>query len=93
MIDFHKMIENETPADVIACLASGESSSLQHLDRLYSTHYSEKFNNLDLMELLQSMLDEEKLQHINDKGRLGKGPNWVKPDFMSEGKYGIAGKD
>jgi len=91
MINFKEMVTAETPEDVIAFMVSTVNGiDIPHLDRLFSRFLASQFNHYEMLAVCQTMGENGLIKFIEEgKGRIGKGPNWLEPAFVTEGKYGI----
>lgn len=95
MIDYNEMVKNESMEDVILFLVARRESGLIYpaIDRFFYRHNGpDKYESCNIMILREThrLLNEEKIMCGGEKGGLYmKGPKWVKPGFMSEGKYEI----
>lgn len=87
MSNMNDVIIAEAPRDVILFVIGNDRSiSYPMLDGLYSrNNWANISNNLELLKLVSSMVDEGL---IVDSGReLRKGPDWKEPAFVTQRKY------
>jgi hypothetical protein len=87
MIDFKKMIENESIEDVLLHFAP--IRSYPDIDRMYVRYNFNAVAKRDLLFCFQKLVEQGKLAK-NDRGHAMKGPNWKEPKFVTEKKYGIS---
>nr|WP_024966736.1 hypothetical protein [Pantoea sp. IMH] len=86
MIDFKKMIENESVEDVLLFFAP--KRSYPDIDRIYVRYSFEVAAKRELLISFQRLIKEGKLAK-NEKGHAIKGPYWQEPVFVTEKRYGI----
>ncbi|MGO4745160.1 immunity protein [Serratia quinivorans] len=86
MIDFKKIIENESVEDVLLFFAP--RTAYPAIDRMYVRYKFEVIENGLLYPAYEKLLKEGKFSE-DEKGHTHKGPNWLPPKFVAEKKYGI----
>lgn len=95
MINYNEMVKNESMEDVILFLVARRERGLIYpaIDGFFYLHNGQdKYEACNIMILREThrLLNEEKIMCGGDKGgHYMKGPKWIEPDFMSEGKYEI----
>lgn len=90
MIDFKSMFENEKVQEIILFLSGRKKSGISHpqLDGYCTKYGSKRISNIELISLVKGMRENGEISS-NGKGGYKKGPNWKKPQFVTEKKYGI----
>lgn len=87
MIDFRRMLKNESIEDVILYLAPKNHYS--SIDRLYVKYKFNIVGDGHLIHIFGRLLKEGELVENTNSPFSGKGPNWKEPKFVTEKKYGI----
>ncbi|ENQ6478398.1 immunity protein [Klebsiella pneumoniae] len=86
MLDLEGIYKNESVEDVLLFFAP--RTAYPTIDRMYVQYRFEIVEKALLYPAYAKLLKEGKLAE-DEKGHTLKGPNWKKPKFVTEKKYGI----
>lgn len=89
MLDLSTLAKSETVEDVITFLARDKPISSRSVDFFFNRFKARVIDHGELLSAIYKLVELNILM-FNETGLLIKGPAWREPDFMREGKYGIA---
>ncbi len=89
MLDIDEMFKNEPTEDIIKFLATlKDAPDLPRMDRIFSRQGWPNTSSYELILTYDHMLEGGVIQLVPPKGKIGKGPNWTEPPFMTDKRYG-----
>lgn len=89
MIDFERMVAEQTLVDIILFLVRNENGfGYPQMDRFFSRYKFSVIENGEFMKTFEQMRQKGVVEW-GEKMLVKKGPNWKEPKFVREKKYGI----
>ncbi|EOF4707028.1 MULTISPECIES: hypothetical protein [Klebsiella] len=89
MIDFERMVAEQTLVDIILFLVRNENGfGYPQMDRFFSRYKFSVIENGEFMKTFEQMRQKGVVEW-GEKMLVKKGPNWKEPKFVTEKKYGI----
>lgn len=89
MLNLSELAASETIEDTIKFLVTRAPTSSHYIDLFFKKHRKKLTENSEILKATFDLLESEVLS-LNEKQLIIKGPAWTAPEFMKQGKYGIA---
>lgn len=89
MLDLSSLAKTETPEDIIKILTREKPTSIRSIDFFFNRHRERVVDHSKLLLVVHQLIKENVLA-FTETELIIRGPTWTEPDFMKQGKYGIA---